>query len=95
MSSVAALIVEYLTEKYGRGRLMPEPATPQFLQYKYWLHYSEASAMTPLLLALFTRKIATGSPWFLRPIMAFLSRTIMSSFVIGGRGATWLMQHHA
>ena len=82
----AGLIVEYLVDKYGNGRLAPEPASPQTLQYTYWLHYSEGSAMTPVLFALFARKIATQSPWFLRPIMSFISSTIMSSFVTGGEG---------
>ena len=80
----AGLIVEYLVDKYGNGRLAPEPGSAQTLQYTYWLHYSEGSAMTPILFALFARKIATQSPWFLRPIMSFISGTIMSSFVTGG-----------
>ena len=80
------LIVEYLVDKYGNGRLAPEPGSPQTLQYTYWLHYSEGSAMTPILFALFARKIATQSPWYLRPVMSFISGTIMSSFVTGGGG---------
>ena len=45
-------IVEYLVERYGNGRLIPPPGTPERLRYTYWLHYAEGSAMPPLLLKL-------------------------------------------
>ena len=80
----AGLIVEYLVERYGRGHLAPPQNTPAHLQWKYWLHYSEGSAMTPLLLSLFARKISSGSPWFLYPIMSFISKSMMTGFVNGG-----------
>jgi glutathione S-transferase len=41
-------IVEYILEKYGKGRLAPAPGSagrPMFLQ---WLHFAEATAMPPL-----------------------------------------------
>lgn len=43
-------IVEYILEKYGKGRLAPAPgsaARPAFLQ---WVHFAEATAMPPLAL---------------------------------------------
>ncbi len=45
-------IVEYLVGRYGNGRLIPPPGTPERLRYTYWLHYAEGSAMPPLLLRL-------------------------------------------
>jgi glutathione S-transferase len=33
-------IVEYLVDRYGEGRLVPAPGTPERLQYTYWLHYA-------------------------------------------------------
>ena len=55
VSVCAGLICEYLVDKYGKGKLAPPPGSPAHLQYKYWLHYSEGSAMTPTLFALFCR----------------------------------------
>lgn len=45
-------IIEYIVERYGNGRLIPPPATPECLRYTYWLHYAEGSAMPPLLMNL-------------------------------------------
>lgn len=45
-------IIEYLVSRYGSGRLVPSPDTPERLRYTYWLHYAEGSAMPPLLLNL-------------------------------------------
>lgn len=45
-------IIEYIVSRYGNGRLIPAPDTPERLRYTYWLHYAEGSAMPPLLLRL-------------------------------------------
>ncbi|BAY60353.1 glutathione S-transferase [Calothrix brevissima NIES-22] len=45
-------IIEYIVERYGNGRLIPESGTPERLRYTYWLHYAEGSAMPPLLMNL-------------------------------------------
>ena len=45
-------IVEYIVEKSG-GRLRPMAGTPeQWLRWTYWLHYSEGSLITLLLMRL-------------------------------------------
>jgi glutathione S-transferase len=38
-------IIEYPVKRYGNGRLVPAPDTPEHLRYTYWLHYAEGSAM--------------------------------------------------
>ena len=43
-------IVETLAERFGAGRLLPAPGTPEATRCRYWLHYAEGSAMPPLLL---------------------------------------------
>jgi glutathione S-transferase len=45
------LIVEYLVERHGPD-LAPPRDTDLYWRYRYWLHYSEGSAMPPLLLKL-------------------------------------------
>lgn len=41
-------IVEYILERYGRGRLAPPPATPARAAFLQWLHFSEATLFPPL-----------------------------------------------
>jgi glutathione S-transferase len=37
-------IIEYIVNRYGRGRLAPEPASRDYGLYLQWLHFAEASA---------------------------------------------------
>lgn len=41
-------IVEYLLERYGKGRLAPTVGAPERARYLQWLHYSESTAFAPL-----------------------------------------------
>src|SRR3984957_20507341 len=41
-------IIEYLVDRYGDGRLIPPAGSAGRLQYAYWQHYAEGSAMPPL-----------------------------------------------
>ena len=41
----SAAILEYIVEKYGQGRLVPRPGTPDCLRYRYYMHYAEGSLM--------------------------------------------------
>jgi glutathione S-transferase len=46
-------IVEYLIDRYGKGRFKPARDTDDYWKYVEWMHYAEGSAMFPLLMALF------------------------------------------
>ena len=75
-------IVEYLVERYGNGRLAPKAGTPAYLRYRYWLHYAEGSAMSPLLLKLVFDKIETSPmPFFIKPIAKIISGKAKSGFI--------------
>jgi len=75
-------IVEYLVERYGNGRLSPQPGTPAYLRYRYWLHYAEGSAMSPLLLKLVFDKIETSPmPFFIKPLAKIISGKAKSGFI--------------
>lgn len=41
-------ILEYVLERYGKGRLAPAPGTPERGKYLQWVHFSEATAFPPL-----------------------------------------------
>jgi glutathione S-transferase len=49
-------IVDYLVGRYGDG-LAPAQGGEAYWHYRYWLHYAEGSAMSPLLLKLVLRKL--------------------------------------
>ncbi len=53
-------IIEYLIERYGNGRLVPASGTPEYLRYKYWLHYAEGSAMPPLVMWVILNNFGAG-----------------------------------
>jgi len=75
-------IVEYLADKYGRGRLAPSMGTPERVRYSYWLHYAEGSMMPPLLLKLVFDRIARDPmPLFIRPIARAIANRVRESFV--------------
>ncbi|MBE9182104.1 glutathione S-transferase [Oculatella sp. LEGE 06141] len=75
-------IIEYLTEQYGGGRLVPPPDRPERLRYTYWLHYAEGSAMPPLLLKLvFDRIEQQPMPFFAKPIAQQIIRKTQQAFI--------------
>src|ERR1700710_3325718 len=56
-------IVDYLIRTYGKGRLMPASGSAEFEVYHEWLHYSEGSAMLPLMLNLYVSRLKeAGAP---------------------------------
>jgi glutathione S-transferase len=75
-------IVEYLVERYGGGRLIPQTGTPERLRYTYWLHYAEGSLMPPLLLKLiFTQIPLSPMPALVRPVVRRIANAVREEFV--------------
>ena len=75
-------IVEYLVETYGQGRLAPAAGTPERLKYRYWLHYSEGSAMLPLLMKLVFNRVETAPmPFFAKPFARGIAKQVKSNFI--------------
>ncbi|MHB8382678.1 MAG: glutathione S-transferase family protein [Acidobacteriaceae bacterium] len=59
-------IVDYILRHHGNGRLQPAVNTSAYDDYQQWLHYSEGSAMLPLMLNLYLARLGeAGAP--LRP----------------------------
>src|SRR6202521_4279551 len=54
-------IVDYVIRRYGQGNgkpaMMPEPGSADYEAYNEWLHYSEGSAMLPLMLNLYFSRL--------------------------------------
>lgn len=74
-------ILEYLVEKYGGRRFVPERGTPEFLRYRYWMHYAEGSAMSPLLLKLVFDEVSTKAPFLVRPVAKAISASVTTMFI--------------
>jgi glutathione S-transferase len=56
-------IVDYIIRRYGKGAMMPAPDSAEYEAYNEWLHYSEGSAMLPLMLNLYVGRLKeAGSP---------------------------------
>lgn len=76
-------IVEYLVDTYGQGRLRPAPGTPDFLRYRYWLHFAEGSAMPFLVMKLIFDRIASAKLNFLiKPVARGIANQVLGSFVM-------------
>jgi glutathione S-transferase len=74
-------IMEYVLEKYGRGRLVPKPASPEKLRYTFWMHFAEGSAMPPLVMKLVLGRMAKGVPFIIRPIARAIADRVQEGFV--------------
>lgn len=76
-------IVEYLVERYDRnGRLAPPAGSDERLRYRYWLHYAEGSAMSPLLVKLIFDRIGSApAPFFARPIIRGVVGKVTNTFI--------------
>ena len=56
-------IVDYIIRHHGGGRLQPAASTAAYDEYQQWLHYSEGSAMLPLMLNLYVSRLGdAGAP---------------------------------
>jgi glutathione S-transferase len=56
-------IVDYISRHYGKGEMMPALGSRDYEAYNEWLHYSEGSAMLPLLLHLYVSRLKeAGAP---------------------------------
>jgi len=75
-------IIETLIERHGNGRLAPAAGSPEALRYRYWLHFAEGTAMSPLLLKLVFDRIETSKmPFFAKPIAKAISAKAKSAFI--------------
>jgi len=74
-------IIEYILDLDSHNRLRPAPGGADFLSYRYWLHYAEGSAMTPLLLKLVFMRLGVSSPFILRPLVNAVSGAVQARFI--------------
>jgi glutathione S-transferase len=69
-------IVEYLCERHGGAALVPVRGTDDHIRHLEFMHFAEGSAMTPVLLALYTGRLGDAAA----PIMPRISEQLDSHF---------------
>ncbi len=75
-------IFEELLETYGNGRFVPERGTEAMTQYRYFMHYAEASLMPPLLVRLIFDMVGSSKvPFFIKPIIKGLVKQVEGSYI--------------
>ena len=78
------LIVEYLCDRYGEGRLAPAKSagvdSAERLRWLYWLHYAEGSIMPLLLLKLVFDALPRRSPALMRPLVQSIANRAEQGF---------------
>lgn len=78
----SAVILEYLLDRFDvNQQFRPAPSTAEFQNYRYWLHYAEASLMPPLLVALIFGELQKAKlPFFIKPIVNTLVAKVKAAF---------------
>ncbi|MCG8463746.1 MAG: glutathione S-transferase [Xanthomonadales bacterium] len=76
-------IIEYVLDQYdAQHHLRPAHGSDALLQYRYWLHYAEGSAITPLLLQLVFERISKPPmPLVMRPSAAIIAMGVKMSYI--------------
>jgi glutathione S-transferase len=57
----SAAIVEHICERHGGGHLVPATGTDAHIRHRELLHFAEGSAMTPILLQLYTARLGEAA----------------------------------
>lgn len=55
-------IIEYLLQRYGKGRLQPSVGSADWVNYLHWMHASESTLMTPILFNLLGKMMQVEAP---------------------------------
>ncbi len=69
-------IAEYLCERHGGAHLVPARGTAAHIRYLEWLHFAEGSAMTPILLQLYTSRLGDAAA----PLQPRIQQQLASHF---------------
>jgi glutathione S-transferase len=69
-------ITEYLCERHGGAYLVPTRGSDDHIRYLEWLHFAEGSAMTPILLNLYTSRLGDAAA----PLRPRIDQQLQSHF---------------
>ena len=74
-------ILEHLVARYGNGRLVPKPDTPERCRYVYWMHAAEGTVMPLLVMRLVFARVRAGAPFVVRPIARAIAARVDASYI--------------
>ncbi|MAK63059.1 MAG: glutathione S-transferase [Ponticaulis sp.] len=69
-------IVEYFLDKFPNSTLRPHIGTPERIPYQYWMHASEGSLMSLLVLGLFLTRMETAPPFPIKQAVQIVTKKI-------------------
>jgi glutathione S-transferase len=69
-------IVEYLCERHGGQHLVPPRGSDDHVRYLEWMHFAEGSAMTPILLNIYTGRLGEAAA----PLRPRIDQQLQSHF---------------
>lgn len=88
-------IVEYLIDRYGKGRLKPKAGTPEYMAYLHWMHAAESTLMVPVLtdvLMILTQTQSPGLKGFVdgeyATVFKYLDDTLAKTTFVAGNELT-------
>ena len=85
-------IIDYILRHYGDGRLQPQTGTDGYEQYLQWLHYTEGSAMLPMMLKMYTARLGdAGAP--LQPRISDELQRHLGYIETALQGVDWLVDN--
>ena len=75
-------IIDYIVERYAKGRLVPKPGTPDATRYRFFMHYAEGSLMPYLLFKLVCNRVKSAPlPFFIKPVARKIADGVSNQFV--------------
>lgn len=77
----SAVILQHLQESYDAAGLFKPADASARQQYRYWMHYAEASLMPLLVMQLVMNNVPQHAPWLIRQVARKISAGVKAGFV--------------
>ncbi|GAA96504.1 uncharacterized protein L969DRAFT_50337 [Mixia osmundae IAM 14324] len=77
-------IIEYIIARYGKGKLAPKVEDSLYKDYLFWLHYTEGSVMSLIMMNLVFGQLPYQGPFLARPILHVVTAGARQQFLNPG-----------
>ena len=65
-------IIEYLVERYGAGRLVPQRGSSEHVRYLFWMHFAEGTIMLHMVARLYLIRVGEAAKAMLARVEAMI-----------------------
>ena len=65
-------IIEYLVERYGAGRLVPQRGSKEHVRYLFWMHFAEGTIMLHMVSRLYLIRVGEAAKAMLALVEAMI-----------------------